>query len=56
GNKSDMERLREVEKAEVERLVEMWTMDNCMVHSLEVSAKENTNIEQTFMMLAEQLK
>ncbi|XP_018022273.1 ras-related protein Rab-43 [Hyalella azteca] len=57
GNKSDMERLREVEKAEVQRLVEMWALDdNSMVHSLEVSAKENTNIDETFMLLAQKLK
>lgn len=56
-----MERLREVERVEVERLVEMWS--ECsgdggggIVHSMEVSAKDNTNIDHTFLLLAEQLK
>ena len=53
-----MERLREVERADVERLVELWSeqADGGLVYSLEVSAKDNTNIDHTFLLLAEQLK
>uniref|UniRef100_A0A6A7FRL7 Ras-related protein Rab-43 n=1 Tax=Hirondellea gigas TaxID=1518452 RepID=A0A6A7FRL7_9CRUS len=57
GNKSDMERMREVDRVEVERLVEMWGEgDGGVVHSLEVSAKDNSNVDHTFLLLAQQLK
>ena len=57
GNKSDMERLREVDREEVSRLVELWgDGEGGPVQCLEVSAKENTNVDHTFMVLAEQLK
>ena len=52
-----MERLREVDREEVNRLVELWgDGEGGPVQCLEVSAKENTNVDHTFMVLAEQLK
>lgn len=53
GNKCDLEDLREVEKAEAEALCEYLPE---VVHVVETSAKDNTNIDSIFFYLASELK
>ncbi|XP_066908114.1 ras-related protein Rab-43 [Halyomorpha halys] len=53
GNKCDLQSLREVESSEVN------TVCDCIpeiLFSMEVSAKENTNVEEAFILLATELK
>ncbi|XP_076337898.1 RAS oncogene family member Rab19 [Tachypleus tridentatus] len=53
GNKCDLKSLREVEPEEAARLVEQI---HGLLTFIETSAKEDTNIEQTFVTLATELK
>ncbi|XP_029172684.1 ras-related protein Rab-43 isoform X2 [Nylanderia fulva] len=53
GNKCDLENLREVEKAEAEALCEYLPE---VLHVVETSAKDNTNIDSIFFYLASELK
>lgn len=53
GNKCDLETLREVEFEEAEALCE--TVPEIMT-VMEVSAKDNTNVDDTFFHLAAELK
>lgn len=53
GNKCDLENLREVQKAEAEALCEYLPE---VLHVVETSAKDNTNIDSIFFYLASELK
>lgn len=53
GNKCDMESLREVEFSEAEAMCEFVPE---ILFVMETSAKENTNVEEAFMCLANELK
>uniref|UniRef100_A0A0A9WD40 Ras-related protein Rab-43 n=1 Tax=Lygus hesperus TaxID=30085 RepID=A0A0A9WD40_LYGHE len=53
GNKCDLNSLREVEAEERESVVEYIPEIIC---SMEVSAKDNTNVEEAFLLLASELK
>lgn len=53
GNKCDMETLREVEFEEAEALSQ--TVPGILA-VMEVSAKDNTNVDDTFLQLATELK
>ena len=53
GNKSDQDTLREVESSEAEQFCDIVPE---IMSMLEVSAKDNTNIEDTFLQLAAELK
>ncbi|KAK7023613.1 Rab subfamily of small GTPases, partial [Halocaridina rubra] len=53
GNKCDLETLREVEFEEAEALCEVVPE---IMTVMEVSAKDNTNVEDTFAHLASELK
>lgn len=53
GNKCDSENLREVTQEEAQGLAEQYPE---FLAVLETSAKENTNIESAFVMLATELK
>lgn len=53
GNKCDLESLREVEVSEVAAVCECIPE---IIFSMEVSAKENTNIDEAFLLLATELK
>ena len=53
GNKSDLEDLREVEKAEADAVCEYLPE---VLTVVETSAKENTNIDSIFFSLASELK
>ncbi|KAF6216806.1 hypothetical protein GE061_001156 [Apolygus lucorum] len=53
GNKCDLNSLREVEVEERESVVEYIPEIIC---SMEVSAKDNTNVEEAFLLLASELK
>lgn len=53
GNKCDLESLREVQKAEAEALCEYLPE---VLHVVETSAKDNTNIDSIFFYLASELK
>lgn len=53
GNKCDLEDLREVEKAEAEALCHYLPE---VLHVVETSAKDNTNIDSIFFYLASELK
>ena len=52
GNKSDLEEMRVVENADAKALAQ----HHGMLEFLETSAKDSTNIEQTFHRLAVELK
>lgn len=53
GNKCDLENLREVKKAEAEGFCQYLPE---VLHVIETSAKENTNIDSVFFYLASELK
>ncbi|KAK9497662.1 hypothetical protein O3M35_004349 [Rhynocoris fuscipes] len=53
GNKCDLEALREVEVSEVATVCECIPE---IIYSMEVSAKDNTNVDQAFILLATELK
>ncbi|XP_055679966.1 ras-related protein Rab-43 [Lutzomyia longipalpis] len=53
GNKCDMESLREVEFSEAEAMCEFVPE---ILFVMETSAKENTNVEEAFLCLANELK
>lgn len=53
GNKCDLEDLREVKKAEAEALCQYLPE---VLHVVETSAKDNTNIDSIFFCLASELK
>lgn len=53
GNKCDLEDLREVRKAEAEALCQYLPE---VLHVVETSAKDNTNIDSIFFCLASELK
>lgn len=53
GNKCDLEDLREVKKAEAEALSQYLPE---VLHVVETSAKDNTNIDSIFFCLASELK
>ncbi|XP_012261049.1 ras-related protein Rab-43 [Athalia rosae] len=53
GNKCDLESLREVEKGEAEAVSEYLPE---VLHVIETSAKDNTNIDAVFSYLASELK
>lgn len=53
GNKCDLESLREVEVSEVAAVCECIPE---IIFSMEVSAKENTNVDEAFLLLATELK
>lgn len=53
GNKCDLGDLREVKKAEAEALCEYLPE---VLHVVETSAKDNTNVDSIFFYLASELK
>lgn len=53
GNKCDLEDLREVKKVEAEALCQYLPE---VLHVVETSAKDNTNIDSIFFYLASELK
>jgi len=53
GNKCDLEDLREVKKIEAEALCQYLPE---VLHVVETSAKDNTNIDSIFFYLASELK
>ena len=52
GNKKDLEDLRQVDFADARAIAQHHSMIQC----LETSAKDSTNVEQTFALLAQELK
>ncbi|XP_022095903.1 ras-related protein Rab-43-like [Acanthaster planci] len=52
GNKKDLEDLRQVDFADAQAIAQHHGMLQC----LETSAKDSTNVEQTFTLLAQELK
>lgn len=53
GNKCDLEDLREVKKGDAEVMCEYLPE---VLHIVETSAKDNTNIDSVFFYLASELK
>ncbi|XP_071810054.1 ras-related protein Rab-43-like [Asterias amurensis] len=52
GNKKDLEELRQVDFSDAQAIAQHHSMIQC----LETSAKDSTNVEQTFALLARELK